>query len=156
MTGTRAVLPLGLLAAALFLLLIASVPAVRAEDGSEARQAAALRLAGFYDIKGTAAEAIGQMAESLPEEKRGSFARAAAEAIDKERLETHFRTLLADVFTIEEMETLADFLESSSGRGIAGKMPRLTALIIPLVQAELIHAMERLQAARESKERGSP
>lgn len=124
-------------------------PPAGAQDSPAAPEAAAVRLADLADIKATVAEAIGQMAASLPEDRRERFAQAAATAVDREHLESQYRALLAGVFTTEELTALANFYDSPAGRPIAAKLPRLTALTIPLVQAELIRAMERLHEGKK-------
>lgn len=137
------------LAALLVAALALAGSAAGAEEPQATREAAAVRLADLADIKATVAEAIGQMAASLPEDRRERFAQAAATAVDREHLESQYRALLAGVFTTEELTALADFYDSPAGRPIAAKLPRLTALTIPLVQAELIRAMERLHEGKK-------
>jgi hypothetical protein len=49
--------------------------------------------------------------------------------------------------TVQELNALADFMESPHGRSAMKKMGAYTADVMPIVQQELIRAMQQMESA---------
>ncbi|BDW94638.1 hypothetical protein MACH10_03230 [Thalassospira tepidiphila] len=128
-----------------FLTVVAlSNPAV-AQDTSEAKLEAAERYAKIFNLPQMMNETVGQIALTVPENKRQEFIKFMSQALDMQKLESLIVTSMTEHFTTNELNALADFYGSPEGVSIVKKMPVYMASTMPRIQSAVIQAAKKFQ-----------
>lgn len=137
--------PKGLVLLLAFLAMVAFSNSTFAQDTSEARLEAAERYAKIFNLPQMMNETVGQIALTVPENKRQEFIQFMSQALDMQKLETLIVTSMTEHFTTNELNALADFYGSPEGVAIVKKMPVYMASTMPRIQSVVI------QTAKEFK-----
>ena len=121
----------------LSLVLSALTLPAQAQDTAGNRLAAAYRYAKVADVSKLVSDMIQQIALNYPEDKRQRFIQFM-NTMDVLRLETIMVSAMAQHFTVDELELLADFYGSPIGKSVMKKMPQYMATVMPSIEAILI------------------
>ena len=123
----------------LLLLLIVATPAMAGSiaDTTENRVAAAVRYMAAVQVETIYENAIKEMAEKLPEEKRPAFEREARGAFGAETAKRITLSVLIRNFTAGELNALADFFSLPEGRSAVAKLRAAGAEISQACRAEM-------------------
>lgn len=108
-----------------------------AQDTLGNRMLAAERYANTFDFKKILEASIIEMAKNYPKEQRGSFIRSMSQGVDPLRLRNFAVNAMTQVFTLEELNALADFYGSPVGRSMLSKFPKYMGMIAPFITQEL-------------------
>jgi hypothetical protein len=132
------VLTAGLLALAV---LIGSTPGF-AQDTIATRLTAAERYAAVADLEAMLRGAIPEVAASFPPDQRAAFIAFMTRSVDAARFRTLALNSMVQVFTTDELNALADFYGSPTGRAILKKFPQYMGVVMPLIRTELARAAQ--------------
>ncbi len=114
---------------------------VYAQDTTGNRMVAAEKYIDSVDIGQMINGAIAQMAQNLSSDKRQAFARDAQKGLDIQRLRNLMINSMVQVFTVDELNLLAEFYGSGTGKSIMKKFPEYMSIAMPMIQAELKRAV---------------
>lgn len=139
-----------------FLILMAGVPAVRAQsaDTPENRKAAAARYAATFDFNDQMTRSLEAIAQSLPPEKRDEFVRQISSLIDFDEYRRFLMGTLVTLFNTDELNRLADFYGTPEGQSILKKMPQMMSALMPYMQQQMIKAIQRYKDEQMKKRAG--
>ncbi|MCC9624631.1 DUF2059 domain-containing protein [Thalassospira sp. MA62] len=135
--------PKGLVLLLAFLAMVAFSNSSFAQDTSEARLEAAERYAKIFNLPQMMNETVGQIALTVPENKRQEFIQFMSQALDMQKLETLIS--MTEHFTTNELNALADFYGSPEGVSIVKKMPVYMASTMPRIQSVVIQTAKEFQ-----------
>lgn len=116
-----------------------------AADSPELRAAAAERYLGVADLPKMMDDLADGMVRTLPEKNRALFLSAMKEHLRTDMLESAMKATMTKHFTAAELNELADFYGSPTGKAALAKMPTLMAEMMPLMQAEVQRAVSAAQ-----------
>ena len=111
-----------------------------AQDSIGNRMAAAERYAAVADIEKMMNDSIRTIAQSFPANQREDVIAKMRREIDIQWLRNLMINSMVQIFTVEELNALADFYGNSVGRSIVRKMPAYFAAFMPAMQQRLIDA----------------
>lgn len=111
-----------------------------AQDSLGNRLMAAERYADTFDFKKIIEASIIEAAKNYPKEQRGTFIRSMSQGVDPQRLRSFAVNAMTQVFTLEELNALADFYGSPVGRSMLRKFPKYMGMIAPFINQELSRA----------------
>jgi hypothetical protein len=120
------------------------VHAATTVDSEEAREAAARRYLGVAQMSKILDDAQGEMAKTLPPEQRDRFREFMRRAVNPEVLEKAAMESMVKVFTADEMNALADFFSSPTGKSAMGKFGLYMADLMPVIQQEIFRALQSM------------
>src|SRR5262245_16457852 len=126
-------------------------------DSPELRRQAAERYAQVVDPEKMLADVTEQMAKTMPEEQRERYKTLMRKHVRVEVLKEGMLRAMTKNFTTRELNALADFYGSPEGQSAVKKLGAYMADVMPLIQAEMAHALEasRAEQAREPKPSGT-
>ena len=104
------------------------------------RMAAAERYAAVIDFEKMMNDMILGVAQNFPANKREDAIAKMRREIDVQWLRNLAINSMVQIFTVEELNALADFYGNSVGRSIVRKMPAYFAAFMPAMQQRLIDA----------------
>ncbi|NIY76624.1 DUF2059 domain-containing protein [Thalassospira sp. HF15] len=128
-----------------FLTVVALSNPTFAQDTSEAKLEAAERYAKIFNLPQMMNETVGQIALTVPEDKRQEFIQFMSQALDMQKLESLIVTSMTEHFTTNELNALADFYGSPEGVSIVKKMPVYMASTMPRIQSAVLQAAKKFQ-----------
>ncbi len=128
----------------LSLVLSALTLPAQAQDTAGNRLAAAYRYVKVADVSKFLNNMIQQIALNYPEDKRQHFIQFMS-TMDFSHLETVMVSALAQHFTVDELELLADFYGSPIGKSVMKKMPQYMATVMPSIEAILIEQASKFR-----------
>ena len=134
-------------AIALICLLGALAPALAAEpqDTPETRTAAAREYAAVANMPKMLEDAFIAAAQQLPEADRAQFLALTKKYVNPQTLEAISIDVMVRHFTTKELQALARFYGSAEGRSAMDKFGPYMADMLPLVQAEMLRAVQEMQ-----------
>lgn len=115
-----------------------------AGDLSE-RRAAADRYEAVASVEDMLNDAVAKLAQNVPHGQRANFIAEMSRLIDIDELRESTIASMAKIFTVEELDALADFYGSEVGRSITEKFGFYIADIMPVLNAQIAAAVEQLQ-----------
>ncbi|TCS63168.1 DUF2059 domain-containing protein [Varunaivibrio sulfuroxidans] len=110
------------------------------QDDAKSRLAAANRYADTMDFNKMMANMTAQMATKMPENKRASFVREMS-SLDWSWMRKLMVTSMVQVFSTKELNTLADFYGSPTGREITRKLPAYMASFLSVAERQITQEM---------------
>ena len=113
------------------------------QDTVEERWAAARRYMSVVPTSKMVNDSISEIARQLPDGKRAAFVAQMQSVIRIDVLEQITLDAMVKVFTVEELNALADFYGSKAGRSAMDKFGVYMAEIMPGLQQELQRAMRQ-------------
>ena len=130
------------------LMLLLLLPAFHAlaSDTEQERVTAAKRYLEVAQISRITDDTVTELAKALPAEQRGKFLQFMREAVRPEVLERAALASMVKVFTAQEINALADFYGSPVGKSAMSKFGLYMADVMPVVQQEMLRAMQSLPA----------
>jgi hypothetical protein len=130
------------------LLLVLFIAAFRASaaDSEDERIAAARRYLGVAQMSKITDDTVTELARTVPAEQRNRFLEFMHNAIRPEVLERAAMASMVKVFTVEELNALADFFGSPVGRSAMGKFGLYMADVMPVIQQEMFRALQQMPA----------
>ena len=131
-----------------FLMLLLLLPAFHAlaADTEQERVAAAKRYLEVAQMSRITDDTVTELAKGLPAEQRGKFLQFMREAVRPEVLERAALASMVKVFTAQEINALADFYGSPVGKSAMSKFGLYMADVMPVIQQEMLRAMQSLPA----------
>ena len=120
------------------------VHAATTVDSEEARQAAARRYLGVAQMSKILDDAQSEMAKTLPADQRERFRDFMRRAVNPEVLEKAAMESMVKIFTADEMNALADFFSSPTGKSAMGKFGLYMADLMPVIQQEIFRALQSM------------
>jgi hypothetical protein len=135
------------------LLLLGVVSAFGAEqrDTSETRKVAAQKYAAVANVSKMLDDTFKAMSQNMPEKERPQFLELTKKFVRPRQLESLLIASMVKHFTTKELEALAAFYGSAEGKSIMAKFGTYTADVLPLVQAEVAHAVQEMRKELEDK-----
>ena len=130
----------------LMLLLLLPACHALASDTEQERVAAAKRYLEVAQMSRITDDTVTELAKSLPAEQRGKFLQFMREAVRPEVLERAALASMVKVFTTQEINALADFYGSPVGKSAMSKFGLYMADVMPVIQQEMLRAMQSLPA----------
>ncbi len=112
------------------------------------RLAAAERYAEVFDFDRQMKLAIEEMSLNYSLEVRPHFREFMIKIINTDKLRNLAVNSMVQVFTSEELNTLADFYGSPIGHSILQKFPEYMAAFMPAMQQELLRATLQFQTPK--------
>jgi hypothetical protein len=120
------------------------VHAATTVDSEEARQAAARRYLDVAQMSKILDDAQSEMAKTLPADQRERFRDFMRRAVNPEVLEKAAMESMVKIFTADEMNALADFFSSPTGKSAMGKFGLYMADLMPVIQQEIFRALQSM------------
>jgi len=117
--------------------------AVSAQDSPADRQAAAARYMSVVPMSKMLEDSFAELAEQLPRNERAGFITKMKQTVRVDVLERIALDSMVKTFTTDELNALADFYGSKSGRSAMQKFGVYTGQIIPAIQAEIQRAVQQ-------------
>ena len=118
---------------------------VRAQDTLGNRMVAAERYIDTFDLKKMMEASTTEIAKNLPIEKRESLIRYMSGELYQQRLRNFSINSMAEIFTLEELNAMAEFYGSPVGKSALKKMPRYMGLLGPFLLQESRRVVEALR-----------
>src|SRR5258706_8323114 len=140
---------------AIISLLAVTATAAEPVDTPQRRRAAAERYDKVSDVPKLLRDMIDGMSPNFPIEQRENFRSLMLQNVRAEVLEAAMVVAMTKHFTTTELNALADFYGSEVGRAAMAKFGAYMGDVMPLMQAEMAHAIAEYQRQRSSK-RNSP
>jgi len=142
-------LPAVLVAACLLCL-----PAITAaiEDSPGARAAQADRYLKAMPPREVFDDLAKQMSQNMPPEQAELFRKVMTEQLELSALENAMRAAMIKHFTANELSALADFYGSEVGRSAMSKFGPYMIDVMPVMQAEMIKAQEKMMQQLQEAE----
>jgi hypothetical protein len=119
-----------------------AVPAV-AQDTVGNRMVAAEKYADTVDFNKMFEGMIVEMARNIPSNKRKSFVREMRQSMNAQRVRNIAINSMVQVFTVDELNLLAQFYGSPTGKSIMKKFPEYTGVLMPMLNAEIARAAKK-------------
>lgn len=143
---------------AIALLLLTGAPALAAEapDTLETRMAAAQKYAVAANLPKMLDDAFKAASQNLPEAEREKFLVLTKKYVRPEPLEAMTITAMVKHFTTRELEALAAFYGSPEGQSAIAKLGPYMAEVLPLVQAEMLRAVQEMQQEMQAQPAQAP
>jgi hypothetical protein len=129
------------------LVLVLWLPLVQAAttvDSEEARLAAARRYLDVAQMSKILEDTQGEMAKTLPPDQREKFLTLMRRSVHPEVLEKAAMDSMVKIFTADEMNALADFFSSPTGKSAMGKFGLYMADLMPVIQQEIFRALQSM------------
>lgn len=117
-----------------------ALPAL-AQDTTEARRSAANRYLSVVPMSKMLADMTSEMAKTVAPDKREEFVRHMQKALRVESLERIATDAMVATFTAGELDALADFYGSATGRSAMNKFGAYMAIVMPAIQEEVRRAL---------------
>jgi len=130
--------------ARVFAFVLVAFAASVAHAQSPEQLAAADRMMAAQDVEAMMKDMTSNMSKQMPENVRAAF---VAEMTDKAfmgRYKERMRTVMAQTFTVDEMNALADFYSKPIAKTAMAKMGGMMAQIMPFLQGEMPAMMKRI------------
>ena len=133
----------------IFLLLICFSNGLQAfgqaeDDSLEARKAAADRYFQAVPMESMMHDMTVEVSKTLPDDQRAIFENVLMKKLRIDLLEEAAREALIKHLTAPEINALAAFYSSKEGRSVMKKMGKYMAEIMPVLQRELIAALNTM------------
>jgi hypothetical protein len=119
-----------------------------AQDTHENRLAAAQRYLAAMPMSKIVDDASSEMAKQIPERMRASFTSLMKASVRPEVLEKLALESMTKIFTAEELNALADFYGSATGRKVMAKFGVYMADVTPAINRELRRAVQEIKLRR--------
>ena len=125
--------------------------AAEVQEPSKARMEAALRYIKVASMQDMTDSITKEMAKQVPEKHRGEFILLMKKSMKVDVLEKMVLKVMVRHFNTKELNALAEFYGSTEGKSILVKFGPYMAEIMPLVQQEVMHAVEEMKKERQGK-----
>tara|TARA_B100000315_G_scaffold220849_1_gene223829 strand:- start:1658 stop:2149 length:492 start_codon:yes stop_codon:yes gene_type:complete len=128
---------------------VALIPSA-AEFGAQAQDSQQRKLGAareYWKITGFSTmmdDTIVELANNYPAEIREEFIYLMRRAVNHDAIEEIGIDGVAGVFTLAEIEALAEFYDSELGQSVLKKMPKFLAVIQPAIQAEVLRSLAEI------------
>ena len=134
-----------------FLLTLGPVSLFAADtaDTQANRQAAAERYLAVAPMAGIMNDTIEKTSVNLPEEQREAYIEFMTEYVRIPVLEEAALASMVRHFTVRELNALADFYGSPEGRSAMKKFGAYMADVVPVIQQEILRAMQQYNDAHQ-------
>jgi hypothetical protein len=116
------------------------------DDTPATRRQAAERYAAANDLPKMLAEVSDAMSQSMPPEKRAEFKTLMTQYVRIDALKEAMLISMTKHFTTRELNALAAFYGSEEGKSAMTKFGPYMTDVMPMVEAEMKHAVEASQA----------
>jgi hypothetical protein len=116
------------------------------EDSPATRRQAAERYAATNDLPKLLADVSEAMSRNLPPEKRAEFKALMTQYVRVDALQEAMLISMAKHFNTRELNALATFYGSEEGKSAMAKFGVYMADVMPMVEAEMKHAVEASRA----------
>jgi len=113
------------------------------EDTEANRVKAADRYLAATPISELMTDMVEKMGENQPPEKQAWIKNVMTNLMDFKALEKIMKTTMTRTFTADELNALADFYSSPSGKSAMKKFGTYMAATMPPIQAEVMKAIEK-------------
>lgn len=140
-----------LLALSLPLMAAAAEPA----DNPTSRRAAAERYIVASNVERMMADMATAMTQNLPAEKAADVKTLLTKHVRADALKEAMIISMVKHFTTRELNAMADFYGSPEGKSSLEKFGPYMADVMPMIQAEMQHAMQAAQAEKDGKKPGT-
>ncbi len=121
------------------------------EDTPATRRQAAERYAQANDLPKMLADVSDAMSKNLPPEKRAEFKTLMTQYLRVDALQEAMLISMVRHFTTRELNALAAFYGSEEGKSAMAKFGLYMADVMPMVEAEMKHAVEASKADKADK-----
>ena len=115
--------------------------AAEPEDTPATRRQAAERYAETNDLPKMLADVSNAMSQSMPQEKRAEFKALMTQYVRVDALKEAMLISMTKHFTTRELNALAAFYGSEEGKSAMAKFGPYMTDVMPLVEAEMKHAV---------------
>jgi hypothetical protein len=116
------------------------------EDSPATRRQAAEHYAKAFDLPKMLADVSEAMSRNLPPEKRAEFKALMTQYVRVDALQEAMLVAMSKHFTTRELNALAAFYGSEEGKSAMAKFGVYMADVMPMVEAEMKHAVEASKA----------
>jgi hypothetical protein len=123
-----------------------SLAAPVSADSDQERVAAARRYLAVAQMSKVTDDTVTEMAKAVPSEQREKFLEFMHDAVRPQVLEQAALASMVKIFTADELNALADFFGSPIGQSAMGKFGLYMADVMPVIQQEMFHALQKLPA----------
>lgn len=113
-----------------------------AQDTIDTRTAAAERYAAVVDFESMLGGMVNELARQIPTSRRFEFRKYMTKALDVDWIEDLTIKSMVQIFTANELDSLAEFYGSVEGKSIIKKFPKYMATIIPEIQQHMVEVSE--------------
>jgi hypothetical protein len=114
-----------------------------AQDTVGNRLVAAEKYADTTDISQMMNAAINEMAKNVPSKDRKEFIRYMRNGMNIPKLRNLIINAMVQVFSVDELNLLAQFYGSPTGKSIMKKFPEYMGVMMPMLQAELARVAKK-------------
>lgn len=136
---------------ALLFLFAGSRALLAIEDTPENRAKQADRYIAVSSPKDLMADVAEQVSKSAPPEQAQQIRELLTKDVDMDKLTKAMRSAMIKNFTADELSALADFYGSPVGKSAMKKIGVYMADVMPVVQGELMRAMQKMEEAPAAK-----
>ncbi|HEV7609247.1 MAG TPA: DUF2059 domain-containing protein [Steroidobacteraceae bacterium] len=120
-------------------------------DTPATRRQAAERYNAVTDLPKMLAEMTDAVTQNMPAEKRDEFKKLMTQYVRIDALREAMVIVMVKHFTTRELNALANFYGSTEGKSSMAKFGLYMADVMPMIQAEMQHAVEASRADAEKK-----
>jgi hypothetical protein len=134
------------------LLLAASSLSVRGADGDDSpamREAAARHYLNAVPVQKMIDEMLNGIIKSIPAEHQAGFNALIRKTLRADFIEQASIKAMVSTFTVREINAMTTFYHSPEGRSIQDKMGIYMAEIMPVVQQEMIRALQEMKTEKD-------
>ena len=131
------------------ILLMCAASAAFAADSPELRLAAANRYLSVVPMSKMLDDSFTELAKQQPAEQRAQYISFMHATVRADALERIAREAMVKVFTVDELNALADFYGSSHGASAMKKFGPYMGIIMPAVQQEVMQAMQKFDTPKK-------
>jgi hypothetical protein len=118
------------------------------KDTPETRRAAAERYLGVSNVEKMLGDMSTAMTQNMPPDKAADVRNLLTKHVRIDALKQAMLISMVKFFTTRELDAMAKFYGSAEGKSSLEKFGPYMADVMPMIQAEMQHAMEAAQAEK--------
>jgi hypothetical protein len=132
-----------------------SVLAADRDDTPALREAAAQRYLKAVPVQKMIDDMLKVIMKSVPAEKQTGFDAFIRKTLRPEFIEQASIQAMVKTFTVHEINAMTSFYNSPEGRSVQAKMGTYLAEIMPLLQQEMLRALQEINVENEVQQKKS-
>lgn len=132
----------------LFFVLLPAVTLAADADSPDTRRAAAERYLAVSNVEKMLGDMSAAMTQNMPADKAADVRNLLTKHVRIDALKEAMLISMVKFFTTRELDAMAKFYGSPEGKSSLEKFGPYMADVMPMIQAEMQHAMEAAQAEK--------
>jgi len=125
------------------------VRAADRDDSPALREAAAQRYLKAVPVQKMIDDMLAGVTKSIPTEQQAGFDAFIRKTLRPDFIEQVSIQAMVKTFTVQEIDAMTSFYASPEGRSVQAKMGTYMAEIMPLIQQEIVRAVQEMNAGND-------